>query len=99
MKRIITHPAFRRSVGIASVLLLIYTLGGFLVLPYWLERFLPNHLEQRTGQDASVGDIRINPYLFTVEVSDVQLGGTAENPLMKLRRLYIDFELSGISKL
>ncbi|PTQ78921.1 uncharacterized protein DUF748 [Nitrosospira multiformis] len=96
MKRIIAHPVFRRSVGIVSVLLLVYTLAGFLVLPYWLERFLPDYLEQRTGQDASVGDIRINPYLFTVEVSDVQLGGMAESPLMTFKRLYIDFELSSI---
>ncbi|HEU4853930.1 MAG TPA: DUF748 domain-containing protein [Nitrosospira sp.] len=96
MKRIIAHTAFRRSVGVASVLLFIYTLAGFLALPYWLERALPNYLEQRVGQDASVGDIRINPYLFTVEISDFKLGETAKNALVKFRRLYIDFELSSI---
>ncbi len=96
MKRIIAHAAFRRSAAIASILLLVYTLAGFLALPYWLERALPGYLKQRAGQNASVGDIRINPYLFTVEISDFQLGETPEKALVKFRRLYIDFELSSI---
>jgi hypothetical protein len=96
MNRIIASRRFRKAIWIAAALLLIYTLAGFLVAPSWVARTIPRYAEQHLGKQASVGDVRINPYLFTLEVSGLRLEDDAPEPLLKLRRLYVDFELSSI---
>ncbi|HEX7234605.1 MAG TPA: hypothetical protein VF243_04990, partial [Nitrosospira sp.] len=96
MNRIIASPHFRKAAWIAAALLLVYTLAGFLVAPSWLARAIPDYAEQHLGKQASVADVSINPYLFTIEVSGFQLDGSPDEPLLKLRRLYVDFELSSI---
>lgn len=95
MKRILTRIAASKIAWVGVALLLLYTLGGFLLAPYLLERALPRYAEQHLGQQASVGNIRINPYLFTFDMSDFQLG-TGDNSILKFERLHIDFELSSI---
>lgn len=45
-------------------LLILYTLAGFLLLPWWLERMVPEQLDQRMGWQAEITDIRTNPLPF-----------------------------------
>jgi hypothetical protein len=96
MNNIIASPYFRKTAWIAVALLLAYTLAGFVIAPSWLERAIPDYAEQHLGKQARVDNIRINPYLFTLEVSGFQLDDSPDEPLLKLRRLYVDFELSSI---
>ena len=39
----------RNSVIVLAVLVGLYALAGFLLLPWWLEKALPEQLEQRMG--------------------------------------------------
>jgi uncharacterized protein involved in outer membrane biogenesis len=96
MHWIIAHPHFRKAAWTCAALLLAYTLAGFLAAPSWMARAIPDYAEQYLGKRASVGDVRINPYLFTLEVSKLQLDDTPDQPLLKLDRFYVDFELSSI---
>ncbi|MGH8761788.1 MAG: DUF748 domain-containing protein [Nitrosospira sp.] len=96
MKKIFTRVAASKITWVAATLLLVYTLGGFLLAPYLLERHLPRYAEEYLGQPASIGNVRINPYLFILDMSDFQLDGTDGSAMLKFKRLYIDFELSSI---
>ena len=96
MKNILARVAASKIAWVVASLLLLYTLGGFLLAPYLLERYLPRYAEQHLGQQASVGNVRINPYLFILDMSDFQLDGTGDSAMLKLKRLIIDFELSSI---
>lgn len=58
------------------VLLMIYALAGFLLLPWWLERLVPEQLDQRMGWQAEITDIRTNPFTLRVEA----LGLSAKDP-------------------
>lgn len=58
------------------VLLMIYALAGFLLLPWWLERLVPEQLDQRMGWQAEIADIRTNPFTLRVEA----LGLSAKDP-------------------
>lgn len=49
------------------VLLILYALGGFLLLPWWLERLVPEQLDQRMGWQTEIADIRTNPFTLRVE--------------------------------
>jgi len=78
-----------------AALLLLYTLGGFLLAPYMVQRYLPSLAEAHLGQQASVAEVRINPYTLTFEASGFRLEG-GEKPLLAFKRLFVDFELSSL---
>lgn len=96
MKTILNRVVASKLLWGLATLMLLYTLGGFLLAPYLLERFLPRYLEQQLEQRVTISDVRINPYLFILEMSGFQLDGTGDRPVLKFNRLYIDFELSSI---
>ncbi len=72
------------------VLLIIYALAGFLLLPWWLERLVPEQLNQRMGWQAEITDIRTNPFTLRVEA----LGLSADDPqgdqVISFDRLMVD---------
>jgi hypothetical protein len=79
-----------------AALLLLYTLGGFLLAPYVVQRYLPSLAEAHLGQRASVAEIRINPFTLTFEASGFRLEGAGDKPLLAFKRLFVDFELSSL---
>lgn len=61
-------PYHRRITVWVGALILLYTLAGFAVLPWWLERQVPGQLETRLGWEGSVEDIRFNPYTMALSI-------------------------------
>ena len=94
-------PAWRRwlrnrwTIGL-GLTLLGYTLGGFFLAPWLAKRYLPPYVDQQLGHRLSLGQVRINPFLFTLEVKDFQLADSAAEPLLEYRRLLVDFNLESI---
>ena len=82
---------------LAACALAIYALGGFVVAPWWIKRELPQILKTKLDATGTVGEIAINPFLFTVEVRDFALtesGGS--KPAIAFDRLFVDFEASSL---
>ena len=82
---------------VASGLLVAYALFGFLLLPWLVVRYLPDiardSLQQR---QASVAEVRINPFLLTFEAKDLKLAERDGTPIVGVRRLFVDFETSSL---
>lgn len=96
MHQALRRVAASRLLRAAAVLLLLYTLGGFMLAPYLIECYLPRYAEQHLGQRATVSAVRINPFLLTVEASGFQLKGSGASSMLAFKRLLVDFELSSI---
>ncbi|GHD41360.1 Uncharacterized protein involved in outer membrane biogenesis [Marinobacter persicus] len=64
------------------LLVLLYTLAGFLLLPWWLERALPEQLEKTMGWQAEITDIRTNPYALTLEADGLQAVDSEGEPVV-----------------
>ncbi len=96
MHQIVRRIATSKLLWSVAVLLLLYTLSGFFLAPYLIERYLPGYAEQHLGRRATVSAVRINPFLLTLEASGFQLEGSADSPLLSFKRLWVDFELSSI---
>ncbi len=80
----------------AAVLALLYLLLGFQVLPALGERYLPRYATEQLQRKASVGEIRVNPLFFTVEINDFRLAEQDDAPIIGFKRLLVDFELSSL---
>lgn len=96
MKRIL-----RRLLSLPFLLLFgalgLYALIGFVAAPWWIKKELPSYLKTHHGATGSVGDVRINPFLLTVDVRDfavTESGG--KQPAIAFDRLFVDFEVGSL---
>ncbi len=80
----------RNSVIVLAVLVGLYALAGFLLLPWWLEKALPEQLEQRMGWQAQVESIRVNPFALSMEVEGFAARDQADEPVTAFEKLRVD---------
>lgn len=73
-------------------ILVLYTLIGFLLLPWLVERQLVKTLHDRLGVEASVETIHFNPYTFEATVEQLQLSNAENEPLASWDRLYFNLQ-------
>src|SRR5262249_3141046 len=65
----------RRIIITVVVLLLIFTFGGFLVVPHVLRGILTGQVATSLHRPLAVGKIRFNPYTLRLQVNDLRVGG------------------------
>ncbi|WP_417550881.1 DUF748 domain-containing protein [Methylophaga sp.] len=78
-------------IGVISILML-YTLIGFLLLPWLAERQMVKTLQQRLGVEATVEKIHFNPYTFEASVDKLQLTTEQDEPLAAWDALYLNLQ-------
>jgi len=84
-----SHMPRNLLIGFLAVLIL-YALAGFLLLPWWLERLVPEQLDQRMGWQAEITDIRTNPFTLTVEASGLSAADSDGEQVVGFDRLMFD---------
>lgn len=81
---------------IAAALLGLYTLTGFFLAPYLIERFLPNMLNQRLQSQVSLGEVKINPFALTLEAREFHISEPSGETMAGFRRFFVNFQVSSI---
>jgi len=61
LKQIVIETCKSKAVIIAAILIVLYTVTGFFLLPYLIEHFLPESLSQRLDSEVSLQQVKINP--------------------------------------
>lgn len=98
MKRALKRVAASK-LFIATLLLIgLYALAGFFLTPYLIERYAPKYAEEELGVQASIGRVRFNPFLFTLEAREVSLRQSEAEPIVAIAHLLVDFALSSVIK-
>ena len=75
--------------------LLLYTLTGFILAPLAVRWYVPKYARDQFKCQASLGKVRLNPFLLRFEVNDFSLSGPDGGPLVGFERLYLDCEMTG----
>ena len=88
-------PRPRLLVALGSLLALYTVLGGY-ALPRYLESAIPELAASELKRSAGVGAVRFNPFLFKLELSGFSLSEPEGRPIVRFRRLLVDFELSSL---
>jgi uncharacterized protein involved in outer membrane biogenesis len=78
------------AVVVLIVLLLCYALGGFLLLPWWVQKNLPHYAQQQLGWQATVGEVHANPFTFSAELRNLQANDASGEPVLAFQRLYVN---------
>jgi uncharacterized protein involved in outer membrane biogenesis len=79
-----------------AAVLIVYALAGFALVPWGVRYYAPQLVAERLKRQASIGEVRFNPFLFTFEARDVAFKENDGAPIAALRRLHVDFEPSGL---
>ncbi len=90
--RSLTRRFLIAAVAAPALLVLLYALGGFVLLPWYAQRELPRMIDQQLHRQASVGDIKFNPFSLTLEVGDFVLKESDGRPLIGFKHAVIDVE-------
>ena len=96
LRRLVTGRAFVITVAVVAVLALAYTLAGFFLLPRLITTYVPRYVQEQLKRRAEVGEVRVNPLLFKVEIKQFRLQEADGRPLLGFDRLFVDFELSSL---
>ena len=80
--------------GAVVSLLALYALLGFLVAPVLIERGIANFADRQLERTASVGKVRLNPFLFRLELEELNLAERDGAPILSVARLLADFDPS-----
>lgn len=84
------------ALSIITGLVLCYILAGFFLVPYLARSQLNDYVTNTLHRQVAVGDIRFNPLTFEASVSQLALQEADGSPLVGLRHLYVNAELSSI---
>ena len=97
MNRLIRILRSKASI-IAASIIAAYTLAGFLLAPYLVRHYVPEIVHEQLKKQAAIGEVRVNPYTFTVDVNDFRLAEPDGEPIVGFKRLFVDFELKSLFK-
>jgi len=96
LKPTLTRILRNRWLISAVCLVALYAAFGFLVAPYLVARYVRGYAYERLDRQASVGTVRINPFLLTLEVNDFRLAEASGSPIASWRRLYVDLDAASL---
>lgn len=71
-----------------------WTLGGFLLLPWLLQRELPQLARDYLERDATVRELRFNPWTLALEADGLQVFDTDGSEFAGIEHLRVDLQLS-----
>ncbi len=96
LRRLVTGRSFLITAGVVVTLFIAYTLAGFLLVPRLITTHVPRYVQEQLKRRAEIGEVRLNPLLFTLEIKRFRLQEADGRPLLGFERLFIDFELSSL---
>ncbi|WP_227515414.1 DUF748 domain-containing protein [Marinobacter salinus] len=72
------------------ILVVLYALAGFLLLPWWIERAIPEQLAQRMGWQSQIESVRVNPFALSVETVGLSAQDAEGKEVVGFDRLFLD---------
>ncbi len=96
LRRLVTTVPFLVTVAAVAVLAVAYTLAGFFLVPRLVKAYVPRYVQEQLKRRAEIGEVRVNPLLFKLEIKHFRLQEADGRPLLGFDRLFVDFELSSL---
>ena len=85
--------------AVLAGLLGAYAAAGFLLVPRWVRSELVGLTARDFGRTLSLGDVRFNPFTWTLEIRDFSLPDADGRPMVAFRRLQVAVGLSSVLRL
>jgi len=87
---------FRNSLIVLSVLVLLYALLGFFILPYIVKSQVFPAVSEQLKRPVLVKEVAINPFALTVKITGFEIQEVDQTPLLGFDELFVNFEFSSL---
>ncbi len=85
-----------RIAAVAALLVGLYAIGGFWLVPKLLRSALLKDVPEAVGMRPTVGEIRFNPFLLQLQVENFSLADSNGEKVLGFERFFIEFEFSSL---
>ncbi len=96
MKHVMRKVLTSRYLIFSVLAISLYALAGFVVAPRIIQWGAPKYVQKYLHCRAGIGTVRINPFLFTLELERFRLEQTDGLPLLAFDRLFLDLESASL---
>ncbi len=86
----------KRLRWILIVAFVLYTLGGFLLVPWIAERVIVSQAEKRLGRTPAIEKVRFNPFTLAMTIEGFELADRPGTTLLSFDRLYANAQVSSL---
>lgn len=90
------HASVRRIIAIGLGVVILYSLAGFLLAPYLLKRQINVVLSEYTGGEVTVGQLSVNPFLFSAELAQLSINTPDHTPLFTLLSAHARLDIASL---
>jgi hypothetical protein len=76
-----------------------YFMVGSHLVPMAVKKYLPGYIEDKTGLSVSIGEVRLNPFNFQLNIDTLiadHPDSPEESPLLQIKSLFIDLDLTAL---
>jgi uncharacterized protein involved in outer membrane biogenesis len=81
---------------VSALLVSTYALVGFVLAPGWIRTVLVAQIQEQLGATATIGRIRLNPFLLRAEIDDAALTKTRGETLVGFERLIVTLRVASL---
>ncbi|HEX5459164.1 MAG TPA: DUF748 domain-containing protein [Steroidobacteraceae bacterium] len=92
----------RRFLGLLAIiagLVALYAAVGFLLVPRWIRSELVGLTARDFGRTLSIGDVRFNPFTWTLEITEFSLPDADGRPMISFGRLEVAVGIASVTRL
>lgn len=73
--------------------LAVYTLFGFILIPWYITNKLPTLLHEKIGINLQINKASFNPYSFELSLKELELQDLSKKPALKIEKIYLNYSL------
>lgn len=77
-------------------LVIIYTVAGFFVLPWFLTNKASSIVKEKVGVNVELGQSKFNPYTFELSIKDILLKDLDKKAVFRVKAISLDYTLSAL---
>ncbi|NDP39834.1 MAG: DUF748 domain-containing protein [Rhodoferax sp.] len=87
-----THSRWKRWAAGAAGLLAVYAIAGFWLVPLLIQHQVPKLGQTELARQATIGEVRFNPFTLRLEVQDLHLAEADGAPLFAIGKLTVELQ-------
>jgi len=87
---------YRRHLIIVAVLVLLYTVAGFFLAPWLVERQAVKAAAEQFDSDLRLGDVAVNPFVLSLRIHDLALDDPVGDPVARIGQIFVNFQSSSL---
>ena len=87
---------YRKPLIIVAAIITVYTLLGFFLAPWLIDRAATNAVRDNLGVELTLQEVSLNPFVLSLEIDGLELDEPSGEPFLTVERIFINFQLSSL---